>query len=137
MTRPIFDDAVEDCLRRSRRFTREAYYFVRDSLDHSQRHLRQKPVRPEVSHVTGAQLCEGLRQHAIDQFGPLSRLVLESWGVRSTSDVGSIVYLLIETGAFFRSETDSRSDFNDVFDFADAFDRPFLPTTRTRTPTAG
>jgi uncharacterized repeat protein (TIGR04138 family) len=130
MTRPIFDDAVEDCLRRSRRFTREAYYFVRDSLDHTQRFLRQESGVPELTHVTGAQLCEGLRRHAIDQFGPLSRLVLNSWGLRTTTDIGGVVFLLIETGAFFRSETDSPADFDAVFDFADAFDRPFLPAAQ-------
>jgi uncharacterized repeat protein (TIGR04138 family) len=130
MTRPLFDDAVEDCLRRSHRFTREAYYFVRDSLDHTQRCLRQESTRPEVTHVSGPQLCDGLRRHAIDQFGPLSRLVLESWGLRNTSDIGGVVFMLIETGAFFRSETDAPADFDDVFDFMDAFDRPFLPAAQ-------
>ena len=137
MTRPIFDDAVEDCLRRTRRFTREAYYFIRDSLDHTQRCLRKESGDRELSHVTGPQLCDGLRRHAIDQFGPLSRLVLESWGLRTTSDIGAVVYLLIETGAFFRSETDSAADFDDVFEFVDAFDRPFLPAAPAGPPVAG
>ena len=48
-------------------------------------------------------------------------------GSRQTADIGAIVYLLIESGAFFGSETDSPADFESVFDFVEAFDRPFMP----------
>ena len=39
---------------------------------------------PEISsrHITGQQLCESCRQYAIDQYGYLARIVLDSWGIR-------------------------------------------------------
>ena len=43
------------------------------------------------------------------------------WGVRSTSDIGDIVYNLIAAGGLERTESDSRSDFDNVFDFEISF----------------
>ncbi len=44
-----------------------------------------------------------------------------------------MVFNLIRTGAFSRSKSDKVEDFNDVYTFADAFEKPFLPT-RTTSP---
>jgi uncharacterized repeat protein (TIGR04138 family) len=139
MTRPVFDDAVEACLQRDPRFASAAYYFIRDALDYVQHAQRGRGGRGGPTHVSAAQLCDGLRAHALDEFGPLARLVLDAWGVRRTRDIGEIVYRLIETGAFAQSDDDQCEDFDNLFDFTAAFDAPFLPS-RTReslaTPTA-
>lgn len=125
MNRPTFDDAVAQCRQRDSRYEREAYGFVRDALDHAQKRLGRARAGRGSGHVSGPELLDGFRDLALRQFGPLARVVLETWGLRQTSDVGAIVFLLIETGAFSRSETDQPSDFEDVFDFGEAFDRPF------------
>jgi uncharacterized repeat protein (TIGR04138 family) len=67
-----------------------------------------------------------LQRNALEQFGPMVPSVLDSWSVSSCSDVGEIVFRLIDSGVFGKSETDRREDFNDVFDFEEAFVRPFL-----------
>ena len=46
--------------------------------------------------------------------------MLDHWGVRSTSDIGDIVYNLIAAGDLEKTPSDSRSDFDDVFDFETA-----------------
>lgn len=125
MNRPTFDDAVALCRKRDSRYEREAYSFVRDALDHAQKMLASTQPHRGRGHVNGWELLEGFRDLALRQFGPLARLVLETWGIRQTSDVGAIVFLLIEAGAFSRSETDQPSDFDNVYDFAEVFDRPF------------
>ncbi|MGI8602674.1 MAG: Minf_1886 family protein [Verrucomicrobiales bacterium] len=130
MKRPIFDDAVQECLQRDVRFPPEAYYFVRDALDYAQKLQVGRSKRGEPVHLSAAQLCSSLRQYALEQFGPLSHVVLASWTVHSTSDIGEIVYLLIDAGAFARSEGDAREDFNDVFDFAAVFEAPFWPSAK-------
>jgi len=48
--------------------------------------------------------------------------VLEQWGVSRTENVGEIVYLLVEHGLLFREEEDRKEDFEDIYDFRDAFD---------------
>ena len=46
--------------------------------------------------------------------------MLDQWGIRSTSDIGEIVYNLIASGDLDKTPDDKRSDFDDVFDFAKA-----------------
>jgi uncharacterized repeat protein (TIGR04138 family) len=62
---------------------------------------------------------------ALTRFGMLARDVLEDWGIRSSSDVGDIVYSLIESGDLKRSPTDSRADFDNVLDFDRVFSQPW------------
>ncbi len=135
MNRPTFEDAVAQCRRRDTRYEREAYGFVRDALDHAQKLLAAGRPPRTAGHVNGPQLLEGFRDLALRQFGPLARTVLETWGIRATGDVGAIVFFLIDAGAFARSAKDQPSDFEDLFDFAEAFDKPFeaaprVPPTR-------
>lgn len=73
-------------------------------------------------HVTGQQLCDGIRQYALSQFGLMSKVVLNSWGIYSTSDFGEIVYNLINVGVLKKSPRDRRSHFDGVYDFDEAFD---------------
>ena len=68
-------------------------------------------------HVTGRDLCLALKQLAHEQYGRLAKLVLASWGLRSTSDFGEIVYNLIRIGEMSKSDSDRRADFDDVYDF--------------------
>ncbi len=68
----------------------------------------------------------------MEQFGFLAPRVLANWGVHSTGDFGEIVYNLIRIDQMRKSESDRREDFDDVFDFANAFQPEFkLPTDET------
>jgi len=51
--------------------------------------------------------------------------VLDSWGITSCGNIGDMVFSLIQTGIFGQSDTDRREDFDNVFDFEEAFIRPF------------
>ena len=66
--------------------------------------------------------CLGLREFAVRQWGPLSPVVLERWGIVSTLDFGFIVFQLIEAGVFHRQKSDTLTDFREVYDFETAFD---------------
>lgn len=81
----------------------------------------------EERHVTGQQLCEAIRQYAIQQYGMLAKNVLNEWGVRNTGDFGEIVFSLIEIGQMKKTESDRREDFENVFDFDDGLQDAFLP----------
>jgi uncharacterized repeat protein (TIGR04138 family) len=76
-------------------------------------------------HVTGQQLCEAIRQHALDQYGYMAKVVLNRWGVTSTSDFGEIVYNLIRLGWMKKSDGDRREDFDNCYDFSEAFEQQF------------
>lgn len=72
-------------------------------------------------HVTGAELCYAIQQYAVDRFGLLARSVLAHWGIRKTGDFGEIVFNLIDIGQMRKTDSDRREDFDDVYDFAEAF----------------
>ena len=54
-----------------------------------------------------------------------ARLVLEHWGVTCTSDIGDIVFTLVDMGLLVSQPNDSRDDFYGVFDFAHAFEHEY------------
>jgi uncharacterized repeat protein (TIGR04138 family) len=101
------------------RYAREAYFFVLASLQHVVSRL------PRPRHVSGRELCEGIRHLAIDRFGLMAKQVLEHWGIQRTADVGAIVFQLIDAKLLSKTEQDAQSDFDDVYDFDDVFVRRF------------
>ena len=125
MTSPL--QAMRDLLSEDTRYKIEAYQFIREALQFAHDNLElpdsDDPSGPR--HVTGQQLCEACRRYAIEQFGYLSKMVLASWGVHSTSDLGELVYNLIRIKQMRKSETDRKEDFDDVYDFSDAFEPQF------------
>jgi len=131
---------------RDPRFAIDAYAFVLEALDRARMQklngLRARmdrsgatgpggSARPRAQlprgagHVTGQELCESVRKLALGQYGLLATTVLGHWGIRSTSDIGEIVYNMIATGDLEKTPSDSRSDFDNVFDFDTAL-RPKL-----------
>jgi uncharacterized repeat protein (TIGR04138 family) len=134
MQNPDFSDIVSLICKEDPRFDRKAYDFVRLGLDHTVKELRKKDVaRAERSrHVSGPELLLGLKFYALDQYGPLAKTVLNAWGVTQSRDFGEIVFNLIEHNVFSKTENDRREDFADVFDFEEAFVKPFQPARPPR-----
>lgn len=104
---------------REPRFHEHAYLFVLSALEYCQARL------PERRHLTGRELLDGCRGLAIERYGLLARTVLEFWGVTCTADFGDVVFTLVDLGLLQSQPNDSRDDFVDVYDFADAFDRNY------------
>ena len=115
------------------RYDREAYLFVRDALDHTQKSIGKDP-RGRIRHVTGQELLIGIREFALEQFGPMARTVLEDWGVLACEDFGEIVFNMIEIGWLAKTSKDTRADFANGYDFDEAFRKPFLPKSKQTIP---
>jgi uncharacterized repeat protein (TIGR04138 family) len=58
--------------------------------------------------------------------------VLDEWGVRNSQDFGEIVYNMVESGLLAKTEKDSRSGFQNGYDFTDAFRKPYWPESRIK-----
>jgi uncharacterized repeat protein (TIGR04138 family) len=134
MQQPDFTEIVALICREDGRYDRRAYDFVRLGLDQTVKDLRKKEAGRAAGsrHVSGAELLDGLRAYALDQFGPLAKTVLNAWGVRRCRDFGEIVFNLIEYKVFSKTENDRKEDFADIYDFDDAFVKPFQPARRSR-----
>jgi uncharacterized repeat protein (TIGR04138 family) len=137
MQDPDFAEIVGLICKEDPRFDRKAYDFIRLGLDNAVKELKKKDsTRATRSrHVSGPELIEGLRVYALDQFWPLAKTVLNSWGVKRCSDFGDMVFNLIEYNVFSKTENDRREDFPDLYSFDEAFVKPFLPAKAGRDPT--
>jgi uncharacterized repeat protein (TIGR04138 family) len=115
-----FRDGIMDRIRlKERRYNERAYLFVLAALEFCQQRLEER------RHITGQELAVACRDLALERFGVMSKLVLEHWGIRSTGDIGHIVFTLVELGMLLSQANDSREDFEDVFDFDQAFARDY------------
>lgn len=120
MASGILDEEVLDRLReRHPRFQETAYLFVLSALHHVLESIG------EPRHISGRELALGVRDLAIERFGPMARSVLEHWGIESTSDIGELVFALVDAGILIRQEEDSLEDFHGLFDFEESFDRNY------------
>ena len=124
-----FEEALGKIREKDPRYDREAYLFVREALDHTQKTI-SKETRGKMRHVSGQELLGGIRDFALAQFGPMTMTVLETWGIRACSDFGDIVFNMVEVGWLAKTDTDSRADFEGGYDFQEVFQKPFLPSNK-------
>ena len=109
------DDWIASIRARDGRYAREAFEFVQESL------RRAHDAAGREGHVKGRELLDAFRDLAREEFGPLARVVLGTWGVTRTEDVGEIVFLCVAAGAMGKTDDDTLDDFADAYDFATAF----------------
>ena len=114
-------DPLRQVALRDGRYSPEAFRFLFESLDTAVHLAGKEGAEGAERHVSGQEVLAGMRQHAIDCFGPLAAHVWRSWGVRDTMDWGRIVFLLVDEGLLRRQDEDSVEDFRAGFDFDEAF----------------
>jgi uncharacterized repeat protein (TIGR04138 family) len=111
----------------STKYPLDAFLFVQKGLDFTVRSTHGEPdpeADPASRHVSGRQLCEGLREYAVEQYGLMARSVLRRWRITSCVDFGRIVFAMVEAEFMQKTDHDTLEDFENLFDFEDAF----LPT---------
>jgi uncharacterized repeat protein (TIGR04138 family) len=123
-----FAEALDSIVASDARYQRDAYVFLRDALDFTTK--QQKKIKgAALKHVAGPELLEGVRQYALKEFGPMALSVFSFWGIHQCEDIGQMVFNLIAAGIFGKTDEDSMDDFKAVYDFHDAFVKPFKPQT--------
>jgi uncharacterized repeat protein (TIGR04138 family) len=123
--------AVKALCEKDPRYKADAYYFIVDAIDYTVRSLDRASKEGNERHVTGQELCEGIRRFAVEQFGPMALTVLNSWGLQRTEDFGEIVFNLIAAEKLRKTDADRKEDFVGNYDFDDAFAKPFQPKDPT------
>jgi len=102
-------------------YAQELVAFIRGGLDHTVKMVHGSPDAGR--HVSGQELCLGLRDYAIKRYGMLAKTVLNRWGVRRTEDFGRMIFTMVEAGVMRPSQHDCVEDFQDVYDFDEAFEQ--------------
>ncbi|MBV8225582.1 MAG: hypothetical protein JO232_10380 [Verrucomicrobia bacterium] len=121
-----FNEVVEQIIQKDSRYGKEAYIFLKDALEYTIKQ-RKRGKTETGSHVNATELLDGLRQLALKEFGPMVMTVFEYWGIRTSADIGQMVFNLINAGVFGKTESDSVDDFDQALDFYLAFVAPFEP----------
>jgi uncharacterized repeat protein (TIGR04138 family) len=106
-----FYQIVEEICAKDNRYKPDSYEFLMQALHFSQNKLKRQ------GHISGRELLEGIRELAIEQYGPMSKTVFNHWGIIKTEDFGNIVFNMVENKLLSKTETDSNEDFKDVYDF--------------------
>ena len=106
----------------------EAFAFVREGLNFAVQCVNENPddLDEDERHISGQQLCLGLRDLAISKYGLLAPAVLDHWRVGRTADFGRIVFAMINAGLMTKTSRDTIEDFHSVYDFDEAFSRDAL-----------
>ena len=130
----VFRDAIDELREGGSRFAREAYVFVVAALGETVRGLpAERLTDPERRHLSGQELTRGVVEIARAEFGALAAMVFSEWGVRSTEDIGAIVFELVQAGQLSARPEDTMADFSaGRMDLLGALARPLDATPPTR-----
>jgi uncharacterized repeat protein (TIGR04138 family) len=120
------DRKILEIVRSDGRYGAQAYAFVFDALDFAMQRLDRDRRRGSERHLSVPELVRGMRDFAIDQYGPLTRIVMQSMGIFETADFGEIVFALVDKGLLNKQDSDTKEQFAQVFDFREAFAEPEL-----------
>ena len=121
----MLEKSLQAIINEDGRFHIQAVHFLREGLDFSIKKYFPDNNGTEPTHVSGYQLCIGLRELAIKRWGYMARFVLNYWNIMTTRDFGEIVYLLIKYEYMRQNENDTIEDFDNIYDFTEAFDGSF------------
>jgi len=111
-----FYQKIETIIQGDSRYKTDAYEFLMQALMVTQKKLKKQ------GHISGKELLLGIREFALEQYGPMAKAVFSHWGIKTTEDFGEIVFNMVENGLLGKTEEDSRDDFKDVYDFDQALD---------------
>jgi uncharacterized repeat protein (TIGR04138 family) len=129
MKKSNFHETVEQLALENPKFDSNVYFFMREALDFTIKML-EKPADGAARHVTGGELLDGIRKYALQEFGPITKTVLNRWGIERCEDFGEIVFIMVEKGVLGKTDEDRQEDFTGGYDFETAFCKPFRPTRK-------
>ncbi|MCS1408438.1 MAG: hypothetical protein M2R45_01613 [Verrucomicrobia subdivision 3 bacterium] len=126
-----FDETIEQIVAQDSRYTLEAYYFVREALDYTQKKKlgRNKKIQ-QPQHISGQELLDGARKYTLKEYGPMGFYVLAEWGIHKCEDIGEIVFNMVASNLLSKTDKDTREDFAGGFIFEEALVWPFLPPSK-------
>ncbi len=113
-------ETIEAIRRTDARFAADAYVLVLDAVQEA------VAMRGRPGHVHARDVVAALVRLVRARLGVMGWTVLESWGVRTTGDVGDIVFHLVEAGVLARREEDRREDFDDQLDLRHALETTYF-----------
>lgn len=115
-----YRNRIAQILDEDSRYQREVYNFLVMAINYSVSVL----IRSES--VTAKELLEGIRVYGLERFGPMTKTVMEHWGINSCRDFGEAILNLIKKGVILGPLDNVVEEFDaESFDFIEAFEKPY------------
>ncbi len=118
-------NVIKQICRHDSRYAPDAYEFLLEALASAMEEIVEETGFPR--HLSGKELAEAIRDYAKYTYGPMTLTMLHEWGVTKTADFGDIVYNLIDAKHLSKEPTDTKADFENVYDFEEVFNKPYMP----------
>ena len=104
---------INEFCQHSGKFPPDAYEFITSCV------IEQVNSLEHVRHLSAQELLAGLKKQLQEKFGFLAGNVLEAWNIRSSADVGEIIFDLISINILSAADDDKQSDFEINFSLTD------------------
>ena len=99
-----------DMVKQFRDYDYHAYLFVNSAVTYTVNKIGRNNAGSR--HVTGQELIDGALDFAIAEYNAMAPHVFQYWGLKTGSDIGTIVYRLIGENILSASPEDRREDFD-------------------------
>ena len=99
-----------DMVKQFRDYDYHAYLFVNSAVTYTVNKIGRNNAGSR--HVTGQELIDGALDFAIAEYSAMAPHVFQYWGLKTGSDIGTIVYRLIGENILSASPEDRREDFD-------------------------
>lgn len=125
-----FQETIGKIIKNDPRYTPEAYEFMSNAVAFTAHKLKR--LSKVNRHITGKELLEGVKDYALQEFGPMSGEILKSWGLKDSLSIGHVVFNMVDNKLLGKNDRDSIEDFKDGFDFDETFLKPFQPREKKK-----
>lgn len=106
------EQKIRQVMLKDGRYRTEAYDFILKAVEIAAAELERR------RHLSAVELLTVIRKVGHRDFGGFESEVFAEWGIASASDIGNVVYNLIEVEALFAGKGDKRSDFDIDFELS-------------------
>ncbi len=97
---------INDFYAQTGKYHPDAYEFITSCV------IEQVNSLEKARHLSAVELLDGLKNQLYRNFGFLAANVLEAWDINTASDIGEIVFDLIDLNILSAADDDKRSDFD-------------------------
>lgn len=108
-------DLFSDILARDRRYNPKAYALLLEAFS----------LIPNSTNISYVEILDEFKELALNQYGPLAYTVLTEWGLNSCTDIGEMMFNLVESGRLAKNDGDNYEDFRNGYTFNEAFIDPY------------
>lgn len=117
-------DDFADIIAKDKRYNARGYAFLMDVVHYLS--------GADDKHVSGEAVLDEFKERALDQYGPLAFTVLTEWGILTTSDIGEMMFNLVDASRVHKDENDSSDAFFKRLRFQGNIPRPLPDMKKLR-----